>query len=146
MWNPVKLLAIRIVWPISRPMTHLSVSSCIMFTDSRKSALCIHSTQAYRMTSPGCHMPRSFFKRRPLRGIQEPDTWKEIISGAASSGYAGGRTISRRTGGSDDKDKWCSCSAALPLPMTKTSIGRSSSTGTSNFNVPFETSLETQSG
>jgi hypothetical protein len=132
--------------PVSRPMTHLRVPSCIMFIESRKSALRIYSTHAYRMTSPGCHIPWRLFKRRPLRGIQEPDTWKETISGAACSGYAGGRTISRSTGGSDDRDKWCSCDSAFPLPVTKTSIGRSSSTGTSNFNVPFEVSLETQSG
>jgi hypothetical protein len=129
-----------------RPMTHLSPPSCITFIESRKSAPRIHSTQVYRTISPGCHIPLSFDERRPLHGIQEPDTWKETISGAAHRGYAGGRTISRRMGGSDDKDKWCPCNSAFPYPMMKTSIGRSSSTGTSNFKISFEASLETQSG
>ena len=128
------------------PMTYLSAPSCTMFTEFRKSALRIHSTQVYRTTSPGCHIPLSFDKRCPLCGIQEPDTWKETISGAAHRGYTGGRTISKRMGGSDDKDKWCSCNSVFPLPLTKTSIGLSSSTGTSNFKLPFKASLEMQSG
>jgi hypothetical protein len=66
-----------------------------------------------------------------------------MISGAARRGYAGGRTISRRTGGSDDKDKWYSCDSASPVPVTRTSIGYASSIGISNFKIPLDTSLET---
>ena len=96
------------------------------------------------MTSPGCHIPLSLSKRRPLGEIQEPDTCKDIISGAVRRGYAGGRTISRRMGGSDDRDKWYSCdSAAFPVPVTRTSIGYASSIGISNFKIPLDTSLVT---
>lgn len=133
-------------WPTPPFATYLSTSLCINCNEFKNSALRIHSTQVYKIASPGCHISKSNFRTRLIWGIQEPDAWSEDMSGAACRGYAGGRTTSRRTGGSEDRDKWCSCISTVPPVMTKTFIGFWGSTGISNFKQPLRVSLETQSG